>query len=90
MSRMRQNIEDEKKRVKSTAEHAKNLGATLKSCFGYLVIFLFLLVLGGPPLVINMVKNKIAKGEWTHLEQAPADVVMQASQEVIKVTKKTS
>lgn len=47
----------------------------LYSWIGYLVIILIVLGLASPPIVLSLVKNEIAKGEWTHLEQAPADIV---------------
>lgn len=72
---MKRDAEIESKRVKSAAERASSLWSTLKSWFGYLVILIVILAFAGPPLVVNLVRNEIAKGEWTHLEQAPADVV---------------
>lgn len=54
--------------MKSAAERAKNFWAMLYSWIGYLVIILIVLGLASPPIVLSLVKNEIAKGEWTHLE----------------------
>ena len=75
LARMKREAEIEKTRVKSATERASSLWSTLKSWFGYLVILAVVLVLVGPPLVMNWVRNEIATGEWTHLEQAPAEIV---------------
>ena len=75
IERMKREQEREQKRVKSAAERAKNFWTGIKTWSGYLVIFLVALVFIGPPVLMTYIKNEIAVGEWTHLEQAPADIV---------------
>ena len=72
---MKRDLEIEQNRVKSTTERAKNFWAVFYSWMGYFLIFAIILAVAGPPIVLNLVKNEIAKGEWTHLDVAPADIV---------------
>lgn len=65
----------EQKRVKSASERAKNFWAGAKTWIGYLVIFIIALGFIGPPVLMTLIKNEIAAGEWTHLEEAPADII---------------
>ena len=75
LERMKKELEIENNRTKSAAERAKNFWAILYSWMGYLVIFAIGLAMAGPPIVLTLVKNEIGKGEWTHLETAPADII---------------
>jgi len=75
LERMKRDQEVEATRVKSAAERAKNFWASLYSWMGYLLIFVIGLGMAGPPIVISLVRNEIGKGEWTHLETAPADII---------------
>lgn len=68
IDRMKRDQEIEQKRVKSAAERARNFWAVLYSWIGYLVIFLVVLALAGPPIMLTLVRNEIGKGEWTHLD----------------------
>ena len=72
--RMKLLAERDKNRVKSASEHATSIWSFLTSFIGYLVILGTILLLAGPPFVMNLIRNEIAKGEWTHHEHPPADI----------------
>lgn len=68
LNRIKQEDEEKKKKGVTAAERAKGFWKTLKTWFGYLVLFMVAITLGGPPIIINLIRSEISKGEWTHLD----------------------
>jgi hypothetical protein len=68
MNRIKKEDEENKKKGVSAAERAKGFWKTLKTWFGYFVLFMVVITMGGPPIIINLIRSEISKGEWTHLD----------------------